>query len=137
MSSMLDLASREQSARGAGSNTETITWTAPDPSYTAAGQALIRAGRPDYFAWLDHVKAAAGCTRPIRLSGSVSTVESGTGRLLGERHTDELPDAAIYKACGNRRASVCPSRARTYQRDAYQLLRAGLVGGKEIGRAHV
>jgi hypothetical protein len=134
MSSTLDLASREQSARGAGSNTETITpaWTQPDPSYTAAGQALARAARPDYFAWLEHVKAAAGCTRPIRLSGSLSTVEATTGRLLTDRHTDALPDAAIYKACGNRRATVCPSCAQTYQRDAYQLLRAGLVGGKGI-----
>jgi hypothetical protein len=134
MSSTLDLASREQSARGAGSNTETIApaWTQPDPSYTAAGQALARAARPDYFAWLEHVKAAAGCTRPIRLSGSLSTVEATTGQLLNDRHTDALPDAAIYKACGNRRATVCPSCAQTYQRDAYQLLRAGLVGGKGV-----
>ena len=38
----------------------------------------------------------------------------------------------IYKACGNRRESVCPSCAQTYQRDAYQLVRAGLVGGKGV-----
>jgi hypothetical protein len=134
MSSTLDLASREQSARGAGSNTETITlaWAQPDPAYTATRQALARATRPDYFAWLEHIKAAAGCTRPIRLSGSLSTVEATTGRLLNDRHTDTLPDAAIYKACGNRRATVCPSCAQTYQRDAYQLLRAGLVGGKGV-----
>jgi hypothetical protein len=43
-----------------------------------------------------------------------------------------MPDAAIYTACGNRRATVCPSCAQTYQRDAYQLLRAGLVGGKGV-----
>jgi hypothetical protein len=43
-----------------------------------------------------------------------------------------LPDAAIYKACGNRRGTVCPSCADTYRRDAYQLLRAGLVGGKGV-----
>ena len=48
------------------------------------------------------------------------------------RTPTSLPDGAIYKACGNRRASVCPSCARTYQRDAYQLLRAGLVGGKGV-----
>ncbi len=43
-----------------------------------------------------------------------------------------MPDGAIYKACGNRRASVCPACARTYQYDAYQLLRAGLSGGKGV-----
>jgi hypothetical protein len=109
-----------------------MTWTPPAPGYTAAGQAVARATRPDYVDWLQHVQAAAGCTRPIRLSGTVSTIEAATGRLLDHRHTDQLPDAAIYKACGNRRHTVCPSCARTYQRDAYQLLRAGLVGGKGV-----
>ena len=107
-------------------------WTPPAPGYTAAGQALARATRPDYFDWLHHVQAAAGCTRPIRLSGTLSTIDAATDRVLDHRHTDQLPDAAIYKACGNRRGTVCPSCARTYQRDAYQLLRAGLVGGKGV-----
>jgi hypothetical protein len=43
-----------------------------------------------------------------------------------------MPDGVIYKPCGNRRATVCPSCAATYRRDAYQLVRAGLVGGKGI-----
>ena len=131
MSSTLDLVPREQSARGTGSNLETIAWTPPLVASSAAGQALARASRPDYFGWLSHVRAAAGCTRPIRLSGGLDTYDTA-GRLLDSRHTDSLPDAAIYKACGNRRASVCPSCAQTYQRDAYQLLRAGLVGGKGV-----
>ena len=38
----------------------------------------------------------------------------------------------IYKACGNRRTSACPSCAETYRRDAFQLIRAGLIGGKGI-----
>jgi hypothetical protein len=43
-----------------------------------------------------------------------------------------MPDGIIYKACGNRRAAVCPSCAETYRRDAYQLVRAGLIGGKTV-----
>ncbi len=43
-----------------------------------------------------------------------------------------MPDGVIYKACGNRRESVCPSCSKVYQRDAYQLVRAGLVGGKGV-----
>ncbi|MCO8271524.1 plasmid replication initiator protein [Actinoplanes sp. TRM 88003] len=130
-SSTLDLAPREHSARGAGSNAAT-GWTPPAAHSTAAGQALTRASRPDYFDWLSHVQAASGCTRPIRLSGTLDSIEAATGRLLDSRHTDQLPDAAIYKACGTRLASVCPSCARTYQRDAYQILRSFLVGGKGI-----
>ncbi|MFI7522999.1 replication initiator [Micromonospora globbae] len=127
MASTLDLTPRT-SARGVGSNADTM----PVYDYTAAGSALLRATRPDYFGWLDHVRAAAGCTRPIRLAGQILTVEASTGRVLAQRHTDGMPDAAIYTACGNRRATVCPSCARTYQQDAYQLLRAGLVGGKGV-----
>ncbi|WP_433652087.1 replication initiator [Micromonospora zamorensis] len=127
MDSTLDLTPRA-TARGVGSNADTI----PLVGYTAAGSAFTRAQQPDYFGWLEHVRAAAACTRPIRLAGQLLTVEPATGRLLDARHTDAMPDAAIYKACGNRRAAVCPACAQTYQRDAYQLLRAGLVGGKGI-----
>ena len=36
----------------------------------------------------------------------------------------------IYLPCGDRRASVCPPCAETYRADTYQLIRAGLAGGK-------
>lgn len=94
--------------------------------------ALLRAAGPDYFGWLEHVQAAAGCSHPIRLSGEIATVDRATGQLLTTTATADLPDGEIYKPCGNRRHAVCPSCARTYQRDAYQLLRAGLAGGKGI-----
>jgi hypothetical protein len=38
----------------------------------------------------------------------------------------------LLKACGNRRASVCPSCSATYQGDSFQLLAAGLRGGKGV-----
>ena len=97
--------------------------------------AMLRTARPDYFAWLDHIQAAAACTRPIRLVGHLYTVQRGsddTARVLGAASTEAMPDGIIYKACGNRRAAVCPACARTYQRDAYQIIRAGLVGGKTV-----
>ena len=45
-------------------------------------QAIARAARPDYLDWLDHVRPAAGCARPVRLHGDILTVEADTGRLL-------------------------------------------------------
>ena len=36
----------------------------------------------------------------------------------------------MYLPCGDRRASVCPPCAETYRADTYQLIRAGLAGGK-------
>ena len=38
----------------------------------------------------------------------------------------------IYLPCGDRRASVCPPCAETYRADTYQLIRAGLAGGKGV-----
>jgi hypothetical protein len=95
-------------------------------------QALARAARADYPQWLAHVKPAAGCTRPIRLAGQMLTVEAATGRLLSTIDTADMPDGVIYKPCGNRRASVCPACSKVYQRDAYQVFRTGLVGGKGV-----
>ena len=126
--STLDAAPRPATiGRGAASNADT-----PAPRYSAIGQALKRASQPGYFAWLEHVRPAAGCTRPIRLHGEILTIDPTTGRLLSHIRTADLPDGQIYKPCGNRRSTVCPSCAHTYQRDAYHLIRAGLAGGKGI-----
>jgi hypothetical protein len=95
-------------------------------------QAVARAARPDFDAWLAHVKPASACMRPVRLAGTIATIEAATGRLLAERATADMPDGVIYKPCGNRRESVCPSCSKLYQRDAYQVVRTGLVGGKGV-----
>ncbi|GAA1626751.1 replication initiator [Actinoplanes couchii] len=95
-------------------------------------QAVARAARDDYPAWLSHVRPAADCTRPVRLAGILATVEAATGRLLAARSTADMPDGVIYKPCGNRRASVCPACSKRYQNDAYQVVRTGLIGGKGV-----
>ncbi len=55
-----------------------------------------------------------------------------TGELVPVFLDDAGPDAVVYKACGNRRAAVCSTCAETYRADAYQLVLAGLRGGKGI-----
>ena len=88
---------------------------------------------PDaYSAWLDHVWPAAACTHPIRLTGHLHRVDTGTGEVLATTPTSAMPDGVIYKACGNRRARSCPACAETYRRDAFHLIRAGLIGGKGV-----
>ncbi|MFI1995721.1 replication initiator [Actinoplanes sp. NPDC020271] len=108
----------------------TPTWYRTSPDVRL--QAIARAARDDYPAWLSHVKAASACTRPVRLAGTMATIEAATGRLLTERATADMPDGVIYKPCGNRRASVCPSCSKLYQNDAYHVVRTGLVGGKGV-----
>jgi hypothetical protein len=103
---------------------------------TVREQMLHRVSRPDYSDWLHHVQAAAGCSNPIRLVGEILTVNvnqtSGAWGVSSTRSTTDMPDGAIYKPCGNRRANACPSCADTYRRDAYQIIRAGMIGGKGV-----
>jgi len=116
----LDLAPVVLAARtGAGTHT-----SSPDV------QLLERAARDDYDQWLSTVLEAGGCVRPIRLSGTVRDVDTATGEIVRELHTEDLPDKAIYVPCRERRESVCPPCADTYRRDTYQLIRTGLAGGK-------
>jgi hypothetical protein len=97
----------------------------------AVDTSLSRAG-DGYFTWLDHVWPAAGCAHPVRLYGRLRTVDLTTGELLRSVSTRDMPDQVIYKACGNRRHAVCASCAETYRRDAYHVIRSGLIGGKGV-----
>jgi hypothetical protein len=102
------------------------------PGTTLDAELLSRAARDDYQQWLTAVAPAGGCLRPIRLSGRMHDVDTATGEILSTLDTTTLPDRVIYTACGDRRASVCPPCAETYRRDTYQLVRAGLAGGKGV-----
>jgi hypothetical protein len=93
---------------------------------------VYRAARPDYDQWLRHVTPAAGCRYPIRLAGCARTADASTGEVLTDLDTTGMPDGVLYTACGNRRASVCPSCAETYRGDTFHLVRSGLVGGKGV-----
>jgi hypothetical protein len=101
-------------------------------SHSACHTAIDRAARPDYRRWLDHVASVRGCERPIRLAEHLHTINPASGEVLSSRPTETLPDGVIYVPCGDRRASVCAACAETYRADTYQLIRAGLVGGKGV-----
>jgi Replication initiator protein, pSAM2 len=94
-------------------------------------EAIDRAG-PGYDRWAEQVAATGYCTHPVRLRGRVEHADPETGELSTVYATDQEPDATLLKACGNRRVSVCPSCSATYQADSFQLLAAGLRGGKGV-----
>ncbi|WP_255953334.1 replication initiator [Streptomyces odontomachi] len=76
-----------------------------------------------------------GCTRPIRLDGhrtehEINTTTGEIGRILNHLDSTTLPAGHLLVRCNNRRATRCPACAETYRRDTYQLITAGLRGGK-------
>jgi hypothetical protein len=94
-------------------------------------EVIDRAG-PGYDRWMEQVAQTGYCAHPVRLRGTVEHADSHTGEVHTVYDTEREPDATLLKACGNRRASVCPSCSATYQGDQFQLLAAGLRGGKGV-----
>jgi hypothetical protein len=94
-------------------------------------EVVDRAGA-GYDRWMELVAQAGYCHHPIRLAGRVEQADRQTGEVRQVYDTDREPDGVLLKACGTRRESRCPSCAATYRADAYQLLAAGLRGGKGL-----
>ena len=72
------------------------------------------------------------CTRPVRLTGRIDAIDLATGELRTMYDTTTEPGGVLLTACGNRRETICPPCSAVYKRDARQLVRAGLAGGKGI-----
>jgi hypothetical protein len=94
-------------------------------------EAVDRAGH-GYERWAELVAQAGYCHHPIRLAGRVEHADRTTGEVRTVYDSGQEPDGVLLKACGTRRESRCPSCAATYRADAYQLLAAGLRGGKGV-----
>jgi len=92
-----------------------------------------RARRPGGVgAWLRAGEGVGWCAHPVRLSGGVDHADSRSGEVRSVVDGANQPDGVLLKACGTRRAARCPACAAVYRRDAFQLVRAGLAGGKGI-----
>lgn len=80
----------------------------------------------------EQMRGVACCARPVRLRGHIDSVDQATGELTRSLDTTNVPGGVLLVACGNRRATACPSCAETYRGDAWQLIAAGLAGGKGV-----
>ncbi|WP_055467855.1 replication initiator protein RepSA [Streptomyces ardesiacus] len=95
---------------------------------TTLGDLLRVASAPDYARWEDQIRRTGGCSNPIHLTGWTLHKDKTTGETLDHYTTANEPGGRLRLACGNRRASRCPSCAWTYACDTYHLIRAGLAG---------
>ena len=105
----------------------------PPPALLQASRQIAeRLNSPDYRRWAAGTRATGGCSQPIRLRGRVDHIDPATGTLLHRFSSINEPDGVLRVACKTRRASRCPACAEIYRADTYQLVRAGLVGGKGV-----
>jgi hypothetical protein len=72
------------------------------------------------------------CVNPIRLSGFYQRIAADTGEVLALVGSPEAGGGILLVSCKDRRASCCSTCAALYEKDAYQLIAAGLRGGKNV-----
>ncbi|MEU4116517.1 replication initiator [Kitasatospora sp. NPDC028055] len=73
-----------------------------------------------------------GCSRPVRLDGHRTEVDTATGLVLRHLDSSKMPAGCLLVRCGNRRATRCAACAEVYRQDTFQLITAGLRGGKTV-----
>jgi len=78
------------------------------------------------------IGSLGGCARPIRMTGYRTRLDTATGQILDHLDTRHLPAGELLVRCGNRRVTRCPSCSNVYRYDTYQLIAAGLRGGKTV-----
>ncbi|WP_406173579.1 replication initiator [Streptomyces sp. NBC_00996] len=78
------------------------------------------------------IAGLGGCAHPIRLNGHRTRLDSETGEILDHFDSGRLPAGELLVRCGNRRATRCPACSTVYRYDTYQLIAAGLRGGKTV-----
>ncbi|MGW0628967.1 replication initiator protein RepSA [Streptomyces sp. NPDC002758] len=113
---------------------DTATTAGLDPATFA--DVLRLAGSTGFDRIQEQLRRTGGCSDPIHLHGTTVTRDRATGHVLHHYSTDTEPGGRLRIACGNRRASRCPSCAWTYAGDTYHLIRAGLVGDPDKGTPH-
>ena len=78
------------------------------------------------------VRHTGDCLQPVLLRGRADYIDGGTGELIHRYTTVHEPGGVLPIACKTRRVSRCPPCAEVYRADTYQVIRAGLSGGKGI-----
>lgn len=59
-------------------------------------------------------------------------MDGTTGEIIHHYDTHDEPGERLLVRCRNRRATICPACSRLHAGDTYHLVRAGLLGGKNV-----
>lgn len=115
-------------ATGESADAHTATRTAGSADWSLL-RALAKEHPNDFRRRLAQLAQTGHCRRPIRLRGEVFSM-SGP-RVRTHYSTRNEPGGVLLVRCRNRRAAICPSCAWEYQGDVWQLIYAGVAGGRK------
>jgi hypothetical protein len=104
----------------------------PEPGSGPVAPADDVTSLADLKDWERQLASTGTCTHPVKLHGRIEAIDLATGEAAPVYDTASEPGGVLHVACGNRRESRCPACSAVYKRDARQLVRAGLVGGKGV-----
>jgi hypothetical protein len=106
----------------------------PEPSFGSGPGATAddTISWADFRQWERQLATTGTCSHPIRLTGRIDAIDLATGESAPIYDTAAEPGGVLHVACGNRRETICPACSAIYKRDAQQLVRAGLAGGKGV-----
>jgi hypothetical protein len=96
-------------------------------------QLVARLLSADFREWSTTVSRVGFCAHPVRLVGRTDTFTKATGGLVRSYSSSDEPSGVTYTRCGNRRAAVCEPCSRQYAADTFNVIRAGVAGGRRSG----
>lgn len=99
---------------------------------TTERQLVARLFSRDFDDWSQVLSRLGFCANPIRLIGRSDTFDTATGALVRSYGSADEALGVTFTRCGNRRADKCESCSRLYAADTFQLIRAGIAGGKTV-----
>ena len=114
--------------RGSGRSVRSPSTSIP----TTERQLVARMFSRDFDDWSEVLSRVGFCANPIRLVGRSETFDTSTGALVRSYGSADEALGVTFTRCGNRRADKCESCSRLYAADTFQLIRAGIAGGKTV-----
>lgn len=102
------------------------------PPSTSFDELSLTATGTQLRAWLEAMYRIGGCANPVYLVGHSITRDAATGAVLHVFTSASQPYGRLAVACRNRRASRCEPCSWLHHGDTYQLVVAGLLGGKGV-----
>ena len=105
---------------------------------TGPGMGASADDTPPSIGWADFLAAehqhtaTGGCTHPSGCAAASTPSTWPPANCAPVYDTTTEPGGVLLTSCGNRRETVCPACSAVYKRDARQLVRAGLSGGKGV-----